>query len=170
MRRNLLLGFSVLLVLALSSASVCFATTVKGRSGYGPGPISNPGLTFSSCADPQGTDPCEIFDLVDQVGTASFNGTTTFGIYQFAFNPSGLGGQTLDVINLGALSSGTTFTLTGSLFDPANLEVFACADSPSSSGFFLQDSLQAPVPGPCTPNVPSGPLSTSSLIYDPGTG
>lgn len=172
MRRNLWFSCFALAVLFLASASASFATTVKGRSAYGNGPGSDSTLTFNMCAD--GTYSlinCEVFGTAS-VGTATFNGTTTLNIVQFAFN-SGSGGQILDVINLGALASGTTFTLTSSLFNPANLEIFSCADafgSLSSDATSLQDSGGNMVPGSfCTPDLLATPLTTSTLTLNNAT-
>jgi hypothetical protein len=105
-----------------------------------------------------------------------FDGTTPLNIVQFAYNDGT--SHVLDVIDLGVLASGTTFTLTSSLFTAANLEVFSCGDSGGSTPTVdatqvTDSSFPTPgvVPGPCTPDLVASPLTSSSVtLINAATG
>jgi len=163
MRRNLWLGcFSVLFALLLVSASASYATTVKGHSGYG----QNTGLTDcldgTFAANNNFSDACQAYDLTS-AGTAILDGVLTLDVFTFGFNSQdGTNPQKVYVVDLGNLTSGTNFTLSSSLFDTSTADIFACGD-PGTNQTFITDSQQNPVAGPCTPNLDTNPLSTTTV-------
>jgi hypothetical protein len=169
MRRNLSYSSLIILfVLFLTSASATYATSIPIRGGSGYGQSSG----FSACLDGSfaadlGT-ACEAFNL-NSVGTATLDGIIGFNVFQFGFNSdTGTNPQSLYIVDLGSLSSGTVFTLSSALFNAASGDVFSCGqnfDTLNSAQPSVTDSTGATMSGPCTPN-----LTTAPLDYDSSTG
>jgi hypothetical protein len=154
--RRQLTTFACLFVLLFVVATSCRATSVRGSSGYGDG------TTFASCV----TSPtnCEAFSDT----TFSVNGQT---VLQFVFNTgTGTGGTVLDLVDLGSIGPGQTFSLSSQYFGAGTTEVFACggASNPTGGSGVVESSTGAlPAPGypsggPCT-TVNSGTDYTFTL-------
>lgn len=141
--RHLLATFACLLAVLFFGVSSCHANGIRGSSMYGDG------TTFATCL--ASTTNCEAFNTA----TFSANGQT---ILQFVFN-TGTGPSTiLDVVDLGPITAGGTFTLASQYFGAGTTEVFACgsASDPTGGSGVVESSTGAlPAPGfsgggPCT--------------------
>jgi hypothetical protein len=153
-------------LLAFASASNANSLPVRGGSNYGPQTGD-----FTGCS--KGTiGPCEVFNLTPLSGTVTLStlgGTSSLSVVQFAGD-----GLQLDVVDLGSIASGTVFTLSSSLFNPATAEVFSCngqfdplGSTPQSS---ITDSGGMSMPGSslCTQNLDT--TNVNLVDYNSGTG
>jgi PEP-CTERM motif len=153
-----LLKVVVLFVLFAVVAVPSWGTSihVRGGSGYGQSAGFNDCLSGTFATD-SGGNACEAFNL-NSVGTATLDGVISFNVFEFGFNSGdGNSPSSFYILDLGSLASGTVFTLSSSLFNAADAEVFSCntLDSPQA---FVTDSGGTTMSGPCTPNLTTAPL------------
>jgi hypothetical protein len=96
-----------------------------------------------------------------------------YDVFQFVFGDGSDPGTVLDVIDIGSIAAGTTFTLP-SIFDPASTQVFSCNNQldPTSGGSqSLFDSGGLPMAGPCTPGVTAAlAISQNGVSFTTGSG
>jgi len=150
-------AFVVLSLIAVASSNAK-SVPVRPASNYGSGTP-----TFGDClagtteedGAPVAVGACEAFNPTPFV--VSFDGLN-YNVYQFVFGNDSPG-TVLDVINLGSIAAGTTFSLP-SLFDPLSTELFSCNNQgdPTTPSSSLLDSGMQPITGPCTPGLTS-PIS-----------
>jgi hypothetical protein len=88
---------------------------------------------------------CEAFgSSTSGVPVAGLGGT--FTVEQFTFGNNGVAGTLWNVIDLGQVASGSTFSLPGTLFDAVNVGVFGCGFGNTG----VVDSNGKSMTGPCS--------------------
>jgi len=142
------LGFVVAVAIVLLGSSSARATTIRGGSNYGGSNVS-----FADCYLNTANDlpeACEAFNTTPTVVT--FDGTN-YDVFQFVVGQDdGTAGTIYDVIDVGSIGAGTTFSLPP-LFTADGTQVFTCNNqlSPTAgNSLSLFDSSGDPMAGPCT--------------------
>jgi PEP-CTERM motif len=130
-----LLGF---LLISVTSG---WANSIPVRGGSGLGTSS---FSFADCLSGAAGVACEAFGTSES-GITVTGLSGTFTVEQFVFG-NGAPGTLWDVIDLGSVASGTTFSLPGTLFDASNAGVFGCG----SGNTGVVDSVGNPMTGPCS--------------------
>lgn len=144
---------SALLVLALPSRGS--SIPVHSASGYGQQ------QSFTDCLNGTYSDAdnnCEGFSGPTPIDTVIINGTS-YPIYQIVGGDNGSGNNVtvLDLINLGGVTSGTTFSLPSSFFDPTTTYILGCDNDGGGDGVYASGST-TPLTTICTPD--SSPMVT----------
>lgn len=142
--------------------SPSLATSIPVRSGSG---LGSSAYSFTDCvqgvtaseeaAADQTTQACEAFGS-STTGVTVTGLAGTFTAEEFVFG-NGSAGTLLDVIDLGAITSGTTFSLPTTLFDASNVELFSCGQGSSGVNTQLFDSNGTAMTGPCSQILTLGP-------------
>jgi hypothetical protein len=155
--RHYLATLACLFTLFFFVVTAGHATSIRGGSGYGP---------LALGCDPNGGTNCETFNPIPLPATVGGNNVVQF-IYCCV---NGLGG-TLDVVDVGQITSEDSFTIPSAYFGASTTEVFACGtgNEPANGSTSITGSLGNPVtaPGyasgqPCT-SVSSGTDYTFTL-------
>ena len=132
----------VLFVLFAFGLSPCWANSIPVRGGSGLGSSS---FTFGACLSGSVSSACEEFGPSTS-GVTVTGLTGTFTVEEFVFGNTGSPGTLWDVIDLGAMAAGTTFSLPSTLVDATNVGVFGCG----SGNTGLVDSGGTAMTGPCS--------------------
>jgi hypothetical protein len=142
--------------MAVALAVPCNATSlgVKGASNYGAA-TDFFGCMTGNTAVTSG-NPCEGF-LLTPVTTVSV-GALNYNVYQFVSGNGSDPGTVLDIVDLGPLAPGSTFSFS-SIFAPTITGVFGCGDqiSPLDGSTQATDSGTNPMAGPCTGRLTGAP-------------
>lgn len=175
--RLLLVSSICIAVLSVASSVRATSIPVRGGSNYG----SADGLAsgdFNACLTGNTAvtlgDACEAFNLSTGI-TVTLNGTT-YNVDQFVFGDGTDPGTVFDVVDIGLIAPGTTFSFSG-IFTPLNTEVFSCDDhidlfNASNSKDFntnVTDSGSSSMVGPCTSGLTAAPdLSQDGTSFTTG--
>jgi len=158
-----------ILLLAVLTPSGATTVPVRGGSGYGAS------TDFNACLSADQTitngNACEGFDLTP-IAT-SVNGLSgSFNVVQFVFGNGNSQGTLFDVIDLGSVGAGTTFSLPAAFFNAAVTEIFTCGsrNNPLDGTTNVIDSGGAAMTGPCTPGlITLPPITLNGTSFTTGS-